>query len=621
MKTYYKAIYTRDKIQKKKKKFEDGFAVFDTGAKRTELFDDSGKLLGKVNSAAITDDADRGVEYVFVGGFYVELDYEIKEDEFVKGKCFMAPVELPKLELKMVRKPGQQNVLQAKKTFQSLLAPTIKQAPDNKIFLNEIDIERGFVKQCFIEPFLAEKLREHQKEGIKYLFDCVTGLRDPLALGCILGDSMGLGKTVQVISLIWVLAKQSPFEVDPLLSNLNKFPADGESNKPMIQCPVHISEMDSKSKSDLNSKDSKLNVDLQNDSKKGNPATTSSILDPSRNGLARKICIIAPLTLVYNWKREFAKWLGGMRINPVIATNNGDQSLLIGTVKRYLKDQNRVIILSYEALSLCFSLLKDKIDLLICDEAQRLKNLNTKLFSTLNSFKTKRRILITGTPLQNSLGELFASLNFIAPLLFDDETRFKKIFFDPIAKGMLKAATDYERHIGNERAKELIGTIQPLILRRGEEILRKVLPKKREFIVFLKMTESQQQLYLNYLNELNKQYNVNTNKISEVFGVLSRFRKLLAHPLLFNAIADFDFKEKKPKKKKREYDYELLDDTSNTNVPLGNQGGEADEDSSFSGAYKIEDSFKFEFIFRILYKMGYRTWVNLLFLGKAFLKP
>ena len=97
-------------------------------------------------------------------------------------------------------------------------------------------------------------------------------------------------------------------------------------------------------------------------------------------------------------------------------------------VTQFITSSNRVLIMSYEGVLLYENLLKNKIDLLICDEGHRLKNTNIKLFRVLNGFKTSKRILMTGTPLQNNLEELFACISFVNPVLFPSEQKFKQIF-------------------------------------------------------------------------------------------------------------------------------------------------------------------------------------------------
>ena len=106
-------------------------------------------------------------------------------------------------------------------------------------------------------------------------------------------------------------------------------------------------------------------------------------------------------------------------------------------VKNFVETSNRVLIMSYEGSLLFHQILKKKVDLLICDEGHRLKNVKIKLFSVLNSFKTNKRVLVTGTPLQNNLEELFACVTFVNPLIFPSEVKFKQIYIGRVIYGLV----------------------------------------------------------------------------------------------------------------------------------------------------------------------------------------
>lgn len=510
---HYKVIYSKDKIQKKKKKFEDGFLIVLCKNKMLELYDQDGKIVAKSRpSCNIIEDGDRGVTYAFVGSLYVELDYKVSEADFLSGKCFTKPMPIT---AKQITKP---NLL-----TQKINKPIIQKAIQKPLdyFLNEISIENKTSTQCIIDYCLVNKLKEHQKTGIRFMFQSVTGLTNSSAHGCILADSMGLGKTLQVIGLILTLVRQNPFSVNQKDKTLCLFPKTSNHIQSNDELQVSTSTVfiEKSGQKDMNSVSSKnfkeINL-LKND------------------GLVKKVCIVTPLTLVHNWKREFAKWLPENWINPTVVDNNGDAHEISTKVKKFLKDSNKVMICSYETLILVATLIKESIDLLICDEAHRLKNMNSKIYTVLNSFRTKRRILITGTPIQNCIDELFSSLNFVAPLLFENETRFQKVFIEPISKGLMKQANDYDKKIANERAKELIESIKPLMLRRGEEVLHSSLPKKHEFFIFLQLSKLQIKLYTEYLSEVSKKlFNVKTNKLTDVLAILSSFRKIMAHPFIY----------------------------------------------------------------------------------------
>lgn len=95
---YWKAIYTKDNIRKKNKRFVDGFLQVDTARRLVDLFDEDGQKRASARSATIIDDKDKDVQYLFVNAFYVELDYRIGPDDFTSGVCFDNSAQLKPIE-------------------------------------------------------------------------------------------------------------------------------------------------------------------------------------------------------------------------------------------------------------------------------------------------------------------------------------------------------------------------------------------------------------------------------------------------------------------------------------------------------------------------------------------
>lgn len=93
-----------------------------------------------------------------------------------------------------------------------------------------------------------------------------------------------------------------------------------------------------------------------------------------------------------------------------------------------------MLIISYESLSLYFELLLESCNLLICDEGHKLKNDNTKLYQILLKIKCTKRIIISGTPIQNNLEELYNCFNFINPGMFKQKDNFFNVYINPIMK-------------------------------------------------------------------------------------------------------------------------------------------------------------------------------------------
>jgi SNF2 family DNA or RNA helicase len=144
------------------------------------------------------------------------------------------------------------------------------------------------------------------------------------------------------------------------------------------------------------------------------------------------------------------------------------------------------------------------VDLLVCDEAHRLKNAtqSTKGAQALASLKCHRRVLLTGTPIQNNLDELWGVMDFAAPGLLGDLDSFRKIYSGPIEKASERGAKEEVVRIGNARREEVGRLIGPFIhSRKADEINASLLPPKTEYVVFVRLSEVQKGLYVDQLKQ------------------------------------------------------------------------------------------------------------------------
>ncbi|OBS19184.1 hypothetical protein FPOA_10908 [Fusarium poae] len=283
-----------------------------------------------------------------------------------------------------------------------------------------------------IDPRLAKILRPHQVEGVKFMYRCVTGLIDEKANGCIMADEMGLGKTLQCISLMWTLLKQSP-----------------DAGKSTIQ----------------------------------------------------KAIVVCPASLVKNWANELTKWLGANAINPFAIDGKASKEELTRQLQQWANATGRsvtrpVIIVSYETLRLNVEQLKHtKIGLLFCDEGHRLKNSDSNTFNALNSLNVSRRVILTGTPIQNDLTEYFSLTSFANPDLLGTRLEFRKRYEIPILRGRDADASEVDRKKGDECTAALLGVVNKFLIRRTNDILSKYLPVKYEHVVFCNLAPFQFDLY------------------------------------------------------------------------------------------------------------------------------
>ncbi|KAG1672182.1 DNA repair and recombination protein RAD54-like [Nymphon striatum] len=295
----------------------------------------------------------------------------------------------------------------------------------------KIDAEKIPV-HVVVDPILCKVLRPHQREGVKFMYDCATGTQIEENYGCIMADEMGLGKTLQCITLMWTLLRQSP------------------DCKPLID----------------------------------------------------KAIVVAPSSLVKNWYNEITKWLGS-RLN-VLAIDSGTKKEIDVNLERFMNTYGRVVnpilILSYETFRLHSSVLhRGEVGLVICDEGHRLKNSENQTYEALIGLKAKRRILLSGTPIQNDLLEYFSLVHFVNQGMLGTAQEFKKKFENPILRGRDADATDRDHQRGKEKLEELSSIVNKCIIRRTAVILSKYLPVKYEQVLCCSLTPLQKQLYQKFV--------------------------------------------------------------------------------------------------------------------------
>ncbi|XP_068783003.1 DNA excision repair protein ERCC-6-like 2 isoform X2 [Struthio camelus] len=277
-------------------------------------------------------------------------------------------------------------------------------------------------------------LRDYQREGAQFLYGHYANKR-----GCILGDDMGLGKTIQVISfLAAVLHKKGTRE-------------DIENNMPEFLLRAEKKE---------------------------------SKCSPKKTFL-----IVAPLSVLYNWKDELDTW-GYFKV-AILHGNKKDDDL-----SRIRQGKCEVALTTYEILRLYLEEFNSiEWSAVIVDEAHRIKNPKAQVTQTMKALKCSVRIGLTGTILQNNMKELWCVMDWAVPGLLGTRMHFKKKFSDPVEHGQRHTATKRELATGRKAMLKLASKMSGWFLRRTKALISNQLPKKEDRMVYCSLTEFQKAVY------------------------------------------------------------------------------------------------------------------------------
>uniref|UniRef100_A0A8C1TMI1 DNA helicase n=1 Tax=Cyprinus carpio TaxID=7962 RepID=A0A8C1TMI1_CYPCA len=297
---------------------------------------------------------------------------------------------------------------------------------------------------------LVTKLKPHQVDGVQFMWDCccesVRKVEKSSGSGCILAHCMGLGKTLQVVTFLHTL----------------------------LLCE-------------------KLNF--------------STAL------------VVCPLNTVLNWLNEFEKWQEGLKDEESLEVTE------LATVKRpqerayalqRWQEDGGVMIIGYEMYrnltqgrNIKSKKLKETFqktlvdpgpDFVICDEGHVLKNEASAVSKAMNSIQTRRRVVLTGTPLQNNLIEYHCMVNFIKENLLGSVKEFRNRFINPIQNGQCADSTLTDVRVMKKRAHILYEMLAGCVQRRDYTALTKFLPPKHEYVLAIRLTPIQCKLYRYYLD-------------------------------------------------------------------------------------------------------------------------
>ncbi|KNC53702.1 uncharacterized protein AMSG_01413 [Thecamonas trahens ATCC 50062] len=218
------------------------------------------------------------------------------------------------------------------------------------------------------------------------------------------------------------------------------------------------------------------------------------------------VLVVAPVNVVGNWAAEFARWFAPPHS---ITVTVADESLGVGG-RQALKAWKRlggVAVIGYEQVVSLLrreqtrELLRELPHLVIADEGHRLKNAATATWQALASISTPRRVVLTGSPLQNNLEEYFHMVEYVAAGYLGDVASFRTKFGKPIAAGSTMDSSLEAVKLSRERIVVLHSILAPVVHRRDYSVVASTLPPKTDVVLFCKLSYVQRRLYRRWLAE------------------------------------------------------------------------------------------------------------------------
>ncbi|KAK2993722.1 hypothetical protein RJ640_003721 [Escallonia rubra] len=246
--------------------------------------------------------------------------------------------------------------------------------------------------------------------------------------------------------------------------------------------------------------------------------------------------IVVPTSVMLNWETEFLKWCPAFKILTYFGSAKERKIKRQGWLK---PNYFHVCITTYRLVIQDSKVFKrKKWKYLILDEAHLIKNWKSQRWQTLLNFNTKRRILLTGTPLQNDLMELWSLMHFLMPHIFQSHQEFKDWFSNPIS-GMVEG----QEKVNKEVVDRLHNVLRPFILRRLKRDVEKQLPMKHEHVIYCRLSRRQRNLYEDFIASSETQATLASANFFAMIGVIMQLRKVCNHPDLFEGrpiVSSFD---------------------------------------------------------------------------------
>ncbi|XP_057701433.1 helicase ARIP4 isoform X1 [Corythoichthys intestinalis] len=342
-------------------------------------------------------------------------------------------------------------------------------------------------KDIYLAPQLARAVKPHQIGGIRFLYDnlieSLERYKSSSGFGCILAHSMGLGKTLQVISFIDILLRNTEahtvLAIVPVntlqnwLAEFNLWLPPQETLSPDTDPALLIGRT--------------FKVQILNDEQKTTIARAKVVEDWSRDGGV--LLMGYEMYRLLSMKKSFVtgkKRKSKKPVGPVIIDLDEE-------------DRQQELMKAIEK-----SILRPGPDVVICDEGHRIKNYHASTSQALKNIRSRRRVVLTGYPLQNNLIEYWCMVDFVRPDFLGTRQEFSNMFERPILNGQCMDSTPQDVRLMRYRSHVLHSLLEGFVQRRGHDVLQHQLPMKMEHVILVRLSPIQKALYTEFMNRFRE---------------------------------------------------------------------------------------------------------------------
>ncbi|XP_051269895.1 helicase ARIP4 isoform X2 [Dicentrarchus labrax] len=342
-------------------------------------------------------------------------------------------------------------------------------------------------KDLYLAPQLARAVKPHQIGGIRFLYDnlieSLERYKTSSGFGCILAHSMGLGKTLQVISFI-----------DILLSNT-------EAHTVLAIVPVNTLQNWLTEFNLWLPPQEALSPDTDPTVAVGRAFKVHILNDEHKTTLARA-------KVVEEWSRDGGVLLMGYEMYRLLSMK---KSFVMGKKRKSKKPAGPIIIDLDEEdrqqelmKGIERAIVRPGPDVVICDEGHRIKNYHASTSQALKNIRSRRRVVLTGYPLQNNLIEYWCMVDFVRPDFLGTRQEFSNMFERPILNGQCVDSTPQDVRLMRYRSHVLHSLLEGFVQRRGHDVLRDQLPTKEEHVILVRLSPVQRALYTEFMKRFRE---------------------------------------------------------------------------------------------------------------------